>query len=75
MKTQAGASDATITVQTPRCALCGKSSTMVLGKAAYDSWRSGTLIQKAFPLMSRDEREVLISGTHSACWDKMFGEG
>jgi len=29
-------------------------------------------IQEAFPELSADDREMLISGTCPACWEKMF---
>jgi len=45
-----------------------------LDRAAVTRWREGENIQHAFPDMSAGDREVLISGTHPACWDKLFGE-
>ncbi len=35
-------------------------------------WRSGTLIQKAFPNMSADDREFLISGISPEGWNATF---
>jgi len=45
-----------------------------LDRAAVTRWREGENIQKVFPDMSAGDREVLISGTHPACWNKLFGE-
>lgn len=57
-----------ITVTTKRCVLCGKSSTLTVDADAHRRWRGGTLIQKAFPDLDADSRELLISGTHPSCW-------
>lgn len=35
-------------------------------------WNRGLLIQEAFPYLSSDEREFLISGTTKQEWDQMF---
>lgn len=37
-----------------------------------EKWRSGTLIQKAMPHLTAEEREFLISGTTPADWAEMF---
>ncbi len=62
-----------ITVQTPPCPRCGKPSTLTVDDEAFETWRSGTLIQNAFPDMSADDRELLITGYHGKCWDLDFG--
>jgi hypothetical protein len=43
-----------------------------LDRQAVESWQGGELIQNAFPDMTMGDRELLISGTHAACWDKLF---
>jgi hypothetical protein len=45
-----------------------------LDRKAVESWQAGEIIQVAFPDMSIDDREILISGTHPACWNKLFPE-
>jgi len=57
-----------ITVETKRCILCGKSSAVTVDADAHRRWKGGTLIQKAFPDLDIDTRELLINGTHAACW-------
>lgn len=56
--------------------LTGKNNSMILKgvtRAMYDSWAlGGTLIQHAFPFLSADEREFLLSGYTQEDWDKMF---
>lgn len=62
----------TIKFTTPKCPHCGKTSTVELEELAFDNWVGGMFIQDAFPQMSPDEREVMITGTHPECWDKIF---
>ena len=40
----------------------------------YLAWQAGAKIQQIFPAVPADEREVMISGTHPACFDAMWGE-
>ena len=53
---------------------CGQRSELDVNEAAHLAWRHGALIQDAFPGLSPDERELLMTGTHPACWDAMFPE-
>jgi len=57
---------------TKRCMYCKQTSRVELDTARLKAWRDGMLIQKAFPDMDADTREVLISGTHPGCWNRMF---
>jgi hypothetical protein len=47
---------------------------MEVDKAALNNWRAGVLIQRAFPNMTADQREMLITGTHPECWETMFAD-
>ena len=38
------------------------------------AWQTGTLIQDAFPQLTPDQREFLLSGATSEEWDQLFGE-
>ena len=65
-----------IVVKTKTCMVCNKYEILSLNREAVTKWREGENIQSAFPDMKAADREVLISGTHPACWDKLFsGEG
>lgn len=64
----------TVLVQAPECVVCHKSDEVELPKAAYEAWRGGVHVQDAFPDMTPDDRELLISGTHPACWKFLYGE-
>lgn len=55
------------------CPFCGKTTPVQIRRVAdYDAWQNGTLAQDAFPYLSADEREMLISGICPTCWDNMF---
>ena len=62
----------TVEVNTRKCILCGKSSKVVMPENAYSAWKSGYFIQYAWPTGSDDERELLITGTHGECWNRML---
>ena len=40
-----------------------------------DAWLGGTLAQNAFPNLSADDREFIMSGITSEEWDEIFAEG
>lgn len=59
-------------IQCPTCPRCHISSTVEVDEAQYIKWRNGMLIQYAFPNMSMGKREMLMTGIHPECWDKIF---
>jgi hypothetical protein len=62
----------TIVVKTKTCTVCGEYEVWSLDRQAVTKWQEGEYIQNAFPDMSAEDRELLISGTHPACWNKLF---
>ena len=40
----------------------------------FDAYVIGTSAQDAFPYLSPEERELIISQTCSECWEHMFDE-
>ena len=64
----------TILVKTKPCCVCGEYEVWSLDRDAVARWQEGENIQHAFPDMPAQDREVLITGTHPACWDKLFPE-
>jgi hypothetical protein len=64
----------TVRVRTPACPLCHKVTELELNEDAVHRYLEGEMAQRAFPSMTADERELIISGTHSKCWDEIFGE-
>lgn len=64
----------TVLFQAPECELCKVAEEVELDLRAYQAWRAGMHAQDAFPDMTADEREVLISGTHPKCWSILMGD-
>lgn len=61
-----------IKVQT-RCPECGCINEVEVYPQDLADYRSGRKHpQDAFPYLSPDERETLITGICPACWDKLF---
>jgi hypothetical protein len=59
-------------VETQPCTVCGKRAAVEVPEAGYVKWQGGQLIQRALPTLTDDERELLMTGTHSHCWDAQF---
>ena len=64
--------DVTILMSKP-CFHCGDSGLVVVTNSDLERYKNGALMQEAFPEMSIENREMLISGTHEACWNKIYG--
>jgi hypothetical protein len=64
----------TIVVKTKPCTVCNEYEVWSLDREAVTRWQEGENIQNAFPDMKAEDREILISGTHPACWNELFGE-
>ena len=41
----------------------------------YAAWENGMLIQNAFPYLTPDEREFLMTGITAEEWEKAFSKG
>lgn len=54
------------------CPFCGEAHDVAVNEADYWDWQDGKCAQDAFPYLSADEREMLISGICPDCWDRMF---
>jgi len=64
----------TIIVKTKACLVCGNYELWSLNRGAVENWQAGENIQSVFPDMSLADREIMISGTHPECWNKLFAE-
>lgn len=53
------------------CPGCEKQLTVVVEAHDLLAWRNGEKIQRAFPYLSADEREILLSGYCPECWDRV----
>lgn len=66
----------TITVTTKRCYHCGEEGTLTMpaeeGLRGVEAYANGEYAQDAFPFLSAEDREQIISGTHPKCWTEMF---
>lgn len=54
-----------------RCPLCGKVHNVTVDKAGFERWILGVSVKSAFPYLSADEREILLSGICPECWGSM----
>lgn len=52
------------------CPICGKVNEVNVKFEDYLRWQEGALIEDAFPYLSVDEKEFLLSGMCPECWDK-----
>lgn len=54
----------------------GKTRTLDLPvtEEQFKAWKGGLLVQKAFPHLSDDEREFIMTGITADEWDEMFGD-
>ena len=56
------------------CNFCDVRKALQGSTDALDRYNSGTKIQVAFPLMSADDRELILNGTCPDCYDKLYGK-
>lgn len=57
-----------------KCPHCGKEQTLDVNNSQYYDWMAGKDVQLAFPDLTSDQREILISGICPECWKDIFGE-
>ena len=60
-------------VFTGPCVVTKKPVTVKVPAEGLFAYRSGAYIQDAFPNLTADEREFLMSGMSKEGWDKTFG--
>ena len=56
-----------------QCPFCGRGNEVEVNEMDYLDWEDGMHAQEAFPYLSANEREMLISGICPTCWGNMFG--
>lgn len=66
--------DSATTIIRATCVVTGRTADFALPTVAVREWEAGRLIQDAFPDLSADDREWLISGHSPEAWDALFGE-
>ena len=57
-----------------KCPFCHKEYTVEVPTDGYNRWIGGELIQRAMPEVSADDREALVSGICSDCWNIFGGD-
>lgn len=55
------------------CPNCDRVNGVQVNESDYIAWQDGELTQIAFPYLSAEDREKLISGFCEDCWDALFG--
>lgn len=58
-----------VTVSTPKCMVCDNRTVLEVDQKGWDRYNGGAFIQDAFPELSADDRELLLTGIHPECWD------
>lgn len=53
------------------CLDCGKDTTIHLTYESWRRWKDGALAQDCFDYLTPAQREILISGMCSVCWNDM----
>ena len=54
------------------CPFCGRHQEVIVNEIDYALYQAGVRVQDAFPYLSADEREIIISGICPKCWDELF---
>ena len=61
-------------VLTRKCVVCGERGMLEdVDALGFLRWKElGEEILSALPALDADQRELLISGTHAHCWERMW---
>lgn len=57
-----------------KCRVCDTKHTVMVTDVDVADWQGGKFAQDAFPYLTADERELIMSQTCGVCWDKQFPE-
>lgn len=65
----------TVFVYSPPCLGCGQTTKLeITAEQRQRYYFDREFIQDVFPDWTPDQRELLITGTHPDCWDRLFGD-
>lgn len=56
------------------CMVCGKKAVIQVSLADLVRYQQGSFVQDVWPNWKPEERELIITGTHPECWNRIFGE-
>lgn len=54
------------------CPQCRQITAITVERDKLQQWRAGTYVQRIWPELTPDQRELLVTGTHPQCFDAMF---
>jgi len=54
------------------CKMCNSTHTIMVTDVDVENWQDGMFAQDAFPYLTADERELIISQTCGPCWHKKY---
>jgi len=57
------------------CPECHSDKIIKVETRDWLKWNSGVYVQNAFPYLSPEDRESLITGYCGDCWDNLFSFG
>jgi hypothetical protein len=57
-----------------QCRMCQQYRVILVAENDFTAWRDGKFVQDAFPYLSKEDRELLVSQTCNECWYEMFGD-
>ena len=57
-----------------QCRMCQQHHVIAVAENDFTAWKEGKFVQDAFPYLSKEDRELLVSQTCHRCWYEMFGD-
>ena len=57
---------------TDPCIFCHETHAINLSPEGYAKWQKGEYVSVAFPELTPEEQEMLVSGTCGKCWDQFM---
>ena len=57
-----------------QCRMCQQYHVILVAENDFTAWKEGKFVQDAFPYLSKEDRELLVSQTCNRCWYEMFGD-
>lgn len=64
-----------VSLPTKKCISCKLTGVVIVKRQEVIAYNDGAFVQDAFVSLSPALREQIVSGTHPACWDKLFPPG
>lgn len=56
------------------CMHCKETNNILVTAQDFHRWKNFELIQNVFHWLTPEQRELIVSGLHSKCWNEMFSE-